>query len=86
MLQDQTSSHDVAEILADQRLGLEAVIRAIQILEPPEDQDGDEEQEEEDSDVSEEQAQKKMQKAKEREAERAKEQRQMAQEPVEKDW
>ena len=86
MLQDQTSSHDVAEILGDQRLGLEAVIRAIQILEPPEDQDGDEEQEEEDSDVSEEQAQKKMQKAKEREAERAKEQRQMAQEPVEKDW
>jgi hypothetical protein len=86
MLQDKTSSHDVAEILADQRLGLEAVIRAIQILEPPENDQGDEEQEEQDSDVSQEQAQKKMQKAKEREAERAKEQRQMAQEPVEKDW
>ena len=88
MLQDQSSSQDVSEILEDQKQALEAVIRAIQALQPPEQNQGDDnqEQKEQQNDVSQEQAQKKMQKAKEREAERAQKQKQVRQEPVEKDW
>ena len=88
MLQDQSSSQDVSEILEDQKQALEAVIRAIQALQPPEQNQGDEnqDQKEQKNDVSQEQAQKKMQKAKEREAERAQKQKQVRQEPVEKDW
>ena len=88
MLQDQSSSHDVAEILEDQRQSLEAVMRAIQILQPPQQDQGDEEQEQDQqkNDISQDQAQKKMQQAKEREAERAQKQKQVRQEPVAKDW
>ena len=66
MLQDQSSFQDVSEILEDQKQALEAVIRAIQAPQPPEQNQGDDnqEQKEQQNDVSQEQAQKKMQKAK----------------------
>lgn len=88
MLQDQATSHEIADVLDDQKQALEAVMRAIQILEPPQQNEGDGEKDKDQKqeDMSQDQAQKKMQQAKEREAERNQAQKQVRQEPVEKDW
>lgn len=88
MVSDPETSYDVSEMVTDQQQALEALLRAIQALQPPQkgdqdQQDGDQDQQEDGEqnkqdqpagDMSQRQAQRKMQAAKEKEAKRDQEQ------------
>lgn len=101
MIDDPQTSYDVSEVVMDQQQALEALLRAIQALQPPQkgDQDqeqegdqeqqdnGDQKQQKQTGDMSQRQAQRKMQAAKEKEAKRDQQQKvQIASGFVEKDW
>lgn len=93
MVSDPTVSYDVSEVVTDQQQALEALLRAIQALQPP--QQGDEGQEDGEQDPSDQQeqsqgqsqdssrdmsqreAQRKMQAAKEKEAQREQEEKEV---------
>jgi hypothetical protein len=79
-------SHEIDPALADQQAAMEAIVAAIQALQPPQ-QGDDQGQEEQEEQMSKQQAERRLQAAREREAERAeRQQNQSASEPVEKDW
>ena len=102
MISDPETSYDVSETVTDQQQALEALLRAIQVLQPPQkgeqdQQDGDGEQQQDQSgdkkqqagDMSQRQAQRKMQAAKEKEAKRDQDQKEKVMATggfVEKDW
>ena len=101
VLSDQMESQDVSEMVTDQQEALEALLRAIQALQPPqegdqeEEEDGDQDQSEqneqntpEQSEMSQREAQRKIQAAKEKEAQRDQEKDQVVISSgyVEKDW
>ena len=100
MVDDPQTSYEVSEVVTDQQQALEALLRAIQALQPPQqgDQDqedgdqeqqenGDQKQQKQTGDMSQRQAQRKMQAAKEKEAKRDQQQKvKTAGSFVEKDW
>ena len=102
VISDPNTSYDVSEMVTDQQQALEALLRAIQALQPPQkgdqdQQDGEDEQDQNQNgkqkqqqagDMSQRQAQRKMQAAKEKEAKRDQEQETVpvAGGFVEKDW
>ena len=102
MISDPDTSYDVSEMVTDQQQALEALLRAIQALQPPQkgdqdQQDGEDEQDQNQNgeqqqqqagDMSQRQAQRKMQAAKEKEAKRDQDQQTVpvAGGFVEKDW
>lgn len=93
MVSDPTVSYDVSEVVSDQQQALEALLRAIQALQPPQqgeegqddgEQDPSDQQEpsqgqpqDATSDMSQREAQRKMQAAKEKEAQREQEEKEV---------
>ena len=84
-------SHDPQPVLDYQQQAMEALMAAIQALQPPQQNpdsgDDKQEQQEQQEQMSKQQAERRMQAAKEREEERAKKRQEAsASDPVEKDW
>ena len=101
MSQDQQTSYDPEKMLNNENLAYEALLRAIQALQPPQsgDQNNEPDQNQEDNSdpqnappedssqqMSQKQAQRKMQEAQEKEAERKAKEMVVSQGSVEKDW